>query len=184
MSETSNFESESSAADDEFFMWRKKRHVQGDAIAGLNLTAMMDILTILLVYLIKVYAEAPENIQINDDLRPPESTAPEKLVPSVNVQISQSAILVDGKQVLEVADGRVVSEDNAAYAPLSAALSKRVETIKAVAARGGAEFNGNLMIVAHESTPYDLISNVLYQAGRAEYTTFNLVVVKPAAKDK
>jgi biopolymer transport protein ExbD len=141
---------------------------------------MMDILTILLVYLIKVYAEAPENISINDDLRPPQSTAPEKLVPAVNVQISSSAILVDGKAVLEVKDGQVVAEDKGAqYAPLSDALSKRVETIKAVAKRGGKAFDGQLMIVAHQDTPYDLISNVLYLAGRAEYTSFNLVVVKP-----
>jgi biopolymer transport protein ExbD len=172
-------DNEAIASDDELFMMRKRRHASGELIAGLNLTAMMDVLTILLVYLIKVYAEAPESITLNDDLRPPVSTAPSNIVPSVNILISETAIVVDNKPVLEVSKGQVVSkESGSAYAPLSEALGKRVETIKAIAARGGSAFDGNLMIVADEDTPYDLISNVLNQAGRAEFTTFRLVVRK------
>lgn len=172
-------ENEAVGSDDELFMMRKRRHGSGELVAGLNLTAMMDVLTILLVYLIKVYAEAPESITLNDDLRPPLSSAPANIVPSVNILISEKAVLVDSKPVLEVSKGQVVAKENgAAYAPLSAALTKRVETIKAIAARGGSSFDGNLMIVADEDTPYDIISNVLNQAGRAEFTNFRLVVRK------
>lgn len=165
--------------DDEMLWRRRKAHHVGEYVAGLNLTAMMDVLTILLVYLIKVYAEAPENITLNDDLRPPSSSAPANIVPSVSVLISKTAILVDQKPVLTVKGGAIVAQDpNQAYLPLAQALEKRVALIKAIGDRGGSPFDGNLMIIADEETPYDLISNVLYQAGRAEFTQYRLVVQK------
>lgn len=167
----------STHSDDEMLWRRRKSHAIGDFVAGLNLTAMMDVLTILLVYLIKVYADAPENITLNDDLRPPASSAPENIVPSVSVLISNTAVLVDQKPILKVANGQIVAEGGKApYQPLAEALDRRVEVIRAIEARGGSPFDGNLMIIAHEDTPYDLISNVLYQAGKAEFTKYRLVV--------
>lgn len=164
------------SSDDEYYFLRKRRQAR-PLIEGLNLTAMMDIMTIILVYLIKLYSAAPENIPLSDDLRPPASTSPDNIVPAVSVMISRSAILVDNKPVLEVKDGKVVATDpKAAYAPLSTALAGRVDTIKAIAERGGSPFDGNLMVIADEDTPYDLVSSVLYQAGKSQFTTYRLIV--------
>ncbi len=179
--QTESAENSSASLDEELLFFRRKHRQVGELIAGLNLTAMMDVMTILLVYLIKVYADAPENITLNDDLRPPPSTAPENIVPSVQVLISKTAILVDQRKILEVADGRIVTAEPAnAYAPLSQALTSRKEVIDAIALRGGSPFDGNLMIVADEDTPYDLISNVLYHAGKAQFTSYRLVVRRGA----
>ncbi len=168
--------------DDEILFLRRKRHGLGAAISGLNLTAMMDILTILLVYLIKVYAEAPESITLNDNLRPPTSTAPENVVPSVSVIINKTGILVEQKLVLTLVSGQVVAEDpSARYQPLAQALSARVDIIKLVESKGGSPFDGNLMIIADDTTPYDLVSNVLYQAGKLGFTSYRLVVRKGGA---
>lgn len=162
---------------DDALLSRRRKHKEADLVTGLNLTAMMDVLTILLVYLIKVYADTPENITLNDDLRPPTSSAPDNIVPSVSVLISKTAILVDQKPALVLAGGQIVSEDpSVAYQPLATALNKRVEIIKAIADRGGAPFDGNLMVIADEETPYDIVSSVLYQAGRSGFTNYRLVV--------
>jgi biopolymer transport protein ExbD len=166
----------SATTDDELLLRRRKR-VVGDLISGLNLTAMMDVMTILLVFLLKQYASAPENITLNEDLKPPASTSPANLVPSVSVLISKSTIMVDQKAVLKVSGGKVVSSDPAGpYGPLASALSQRVETIKAIADRGGAPFDGNLMIIADEDAPYGLVADVMYQAGKAQFTAWRLVV--------
>lgn len=167
--------------DDELLYARRKRKHDDGMVAGLNLTAMMDIFTILLVYLIKVYADAPESITLNDDLRPPSSTAPENIIPSVSVLISKTSILVDSKLALRVNGGQIDTDDPSnAYAPLAKALTARVSDIKYIADNGGSPFDGNVMIIADQDTPYDLISNVLYHAGKAEFTTYRLVVQKGA----
>jgi biopolymer transport protein ExbD len=177
MSTQPDAETPSYTSDDEIMFFRRRRHVAPDLVAGLNLTAMMDVLTILLVYLIKVYADAPENITLNDDLRPPISTAPENMMPSVQVLISKTAILVDQVKVIEITGGELVAEDSKnAYAPLAQALNSRKEVIDAIALQGGSPFDGNLMIVADEDTPYQLVSSVLYHAGKAQFTSYRLIV--------
>lgn len=177
MTEQTQAELDVISANDDEFMIRRRRHVDG-GITGLNLTAMMDVMTILLVYLIKVFADAPQNITLNDDLRPPASTAPDNIVPAVRVMISNGAITVDDKQVLQIKDGEVVATDaKNRYGPLTSALQKRVDDIKAIAQRtGGPGFDGILMVVADEDTPYGLLADVLSQAGRAQFTSYRLTV--------
>jgi biopolymer transport protein ExbD len=165
------------SADDEYFFAKRRKHVEG-GISGLNLTAMMDVMTILLVYLIKVYASSPENITLNDDLRPPASTAPDNVVPAVKVMISSNAIIVDDRTVLLIKDGAVVYEEKTQkYKPLAKALEKRRDDIKAISQRtGGPGFDGILMVVADENTSYGLLTDVLAQAGIAQFTSYRLTV--------
>ena len=47
---------------------RKRRTIAGESIGHLNLTPMMDIMTMLLVFLVKSFAQEPENININPSL--------------------------------------------------------------------------------------------------------------------
>jgi len=166
-------------SDDELLLRRRKRAKLGSAIEGLNLTAMMDVMTILLVYLIKQYASAPENIQFAEDLKPPASITSDKLVPGVRVLLSRSAILVDDKLVLSLQDGRPppdeASGEVSAWAPVGAALGTRRETIQRIADGGGLPFDGSLMVVADEDTPYDVLYSVLYVAGKEQFTTFRLI---------
>ncbi len=166
------------ASDDELLLRRRRRSKLGSAIEGLNLTAMMDVMTILLVYLIKQYASAPENIQLADDLKPPASITTDTLVPGVRVTMSRSAILVDDKLVLKLQDGRPVdgaAGDVNAWTPVGAALGTRRETIQRIADGGGAPFDGSLMVVADEDTPYDVLYGVLYVAGKEQFTSFRLI---------
>lgn len=178
MSQATEANAEAAQNDDDALLFLRRRRHNGELITGLNLTAMMDVMTIILVYLIKLYATSPENITLNDDLRPPSSTAPATIVPSVSVLISKGAILVDNRTVMEIQGGRVVSDDpKNPYHPVADALTRRVETIKAISAAGGSPFDGNLMLIADQGTPYEIVSSVLYQAGKAQFTSYRLVVV-------
>lgn len=172
-------ESSGMSMDDEFMLIRRRHKAAANPIEGLNLTAMMDMMTIILVFLIKQYSAAPENITLNDDLRPPASTSTDNLVPSTQVLISKTAVVIADKNILKIdATGKVAAVDGSAepWTSVQAALEKRVATINAIHERGGAEFDGNLMVVADEDTPYDVVSKVLYQAGKAQFTTYRLVV--------
>lgn len=164
--------------DDEILMLKRARRKGFGTIEGLNLTAMMDMMTILLVFLIKQYASAPENITLSDDLRPPASTTTETVIPSVQVMITRSAIMVEGKPIVKFVDGKPVAADGSAepWKLLETALGNRVATIVALSERGGAKFDGNLMLVADQDTPYDTIWKVLYAAGQSKFTAYRLVL--------
>lgn len=163
----------SQESDDEMMLRRRKHAKLGSPIEGLNLTAMMDIMTIILVFLIKQYESAPQNITLDDGLSPPKSTALSEMVPGVSMILSKSMVMVDSKPVLSL-EGDVTPKQ---WAEVGAALTQRREFIQAVADRGGAPFDGILMVVADETTPYEHLTNALYQAGaQAKFTSYRLIV--------
>lgn len=112
-----------SAQDDDALLLRRKRRHHGEAIEGLNLTAMMDMMTIILVFLIKQFASAPENIQVNEVMMPPKSLTKEAIQPTVTVFISKEDIMVDYKPVIKLSKGKVTGEPVTALAPLFEALN-------------------------------------------------------------
>jgi len=167
-------EVESSQDDDALLLRRKRRHV-GGAIEGLNLTAMMDMMTIILVFLIKQFASAPENIQVNDQMMPPKSKTQDSIQPTVSVFISKEDIMVDYKSVVKLTNGKVSGDPIAAMVPLFQALDLKRKIGEKLAEKGGAPFDGTLMVVADEETTYDLLSAVLYQAGNAHFSSYRMI---------
>ena len=58
-------------------------------------------------------------------------------------------------------------------------LAEEVAKIKAMETSfGGPPFEGKLLIVSNQHTPYSIISSVLTSAGLAQYSQFKLVVMK------
>lgn len=162
--------------DDEILMLRRKRHKAPNVMEGLNLTAMMDMMTIILVFLIKQFASAPENIQVSEVMMPPKSSTNVTLQPAVMVFISQDEIVVDNKALVKLKGGKIVSDDPAnALAPVLERLNQKRLIAEELHKRGGPEFDGTLMVVADENTTYDLLSGVLLQAGRAKYGTYRMI---------
>jgi biopolymer transport protein ExbD len=157
---------------------KRKFHLPGDDVSGLNLTAMMDMMTILLVFLLKSYATEPDKFQVNDKMRPPTSTVEERMDPAIQIVVTSEEILVDDERVVGVKDVNTTGTgQQLAITPVFEALSKRVDHLKKLESLGGAPFDGKLLIVAHEGTPYALISAVLYTAGQAQLSRFRLVVM-------
>ncbi len=148
----------------------------------LNITAMMDILTIILVFLLKNYNTDPA-ANLTKDLRPPVSTSDLPIKEAITVTITRKDISVDDKKVLDLVDGRVPeSYLNVAGQPLLIgalrdALLSRVEHHRQLEARGGVPFTGNMLLVGDRKLDYRLISQVLYSAGQAQLSNFKFVTL-------
>ena len=161
----------------------RKRHrpvfgIGGQEISGLNLTAMMDMMTILLVFLVKSYAVEPERININENLRPPVSSSLMEMKPAVTVTVTSELIMVEDKAVVSIADLGSKETESAFVPRLQDALLSRAELAKNIEARGGQKFDGAMLLVAHEDTPYSVLTTVLYTAGQAQFSQFRLLLLK------
>ncbi len=154
---------------------KKGLHLPGQEVAELNLTAMMDMMTILLVFLLNSYGNEPDKFQISDTLRPPESESQEVLKPTLVVTVTTTAILVENVEVVKLGE---ILPDQPLINPLLDVLSEKKDHFKKIESLGGQPFEGTLLVVAHRATPYSIISAVLYSAGRAEFGSYRLVVVK------
>lgn len=166
-------------SDDEMILMRRKRHKAHSESEGLNLTAMMDMFTIILVFLIKQYASAPENIQLSDVLQPPVSSTKDNIQPAVSIVISRSDILIDGKKVADIKGGRIVApEGQDPMQPISTELSKIVQRLETLQKRsnGAVTFDGMIMLVVDGDTTYEILNQVLLTAGRNNFSTYKMIV--------
>ena len=154
--------------------------------AYLNITPMMDMMTILLVFLLKQFAVQAEAASMSEGLQLPSSSVETTRPLAVNVTVSQNAILVEGDAVAPVRAGAVdpsLKRDGANgyyITPLVDTLTKHANRLKKIAAMGGTQFDGTSMIMVDKSTPYRLLTEVLYSAGQAEFRNYHLVVIKRA----
>jgi biopolymer transport protein ExbD len=154
------------------------------AMAYLNITPMMDMMTILLVFLLKQFAVEASAASMSEGLVLPKSSIETKRDLAVNITVSQNAVLVEGDAVAAVRAGSVdpsVKRDGANgyyITPLVDVLNKHGNRLKKIGAMGGSQFDGTAMVMVDKNTPYRLLAEVLYSAGQAEFKNYHLVVIR------
>ena len=158
----------------------RRKAMPGENISSLNLVPMMDMMTILLVFLVKNFMTDPQSIQVSDTLHPPESSATTDIGPATTITVTATDILVENKPVLHIADITGAGTKDVAIPKLRDELVNQVAQREALAKVGGPPFDGKLLLVAHQTTPYSLITSVLYTAGEAKFSSYRLVVMKKA----
>ena len=156
----------------------------GGDVSHLNITAMMDMMSILLVFMLKQFANEQASMNMSDSLLLPKSNSPIKPVPSVNVTVSQQSIIVEGEPVTAIRAHAVdpsVKRDgpNGFYiTPLVDTLQKHANRLKKLEAMGGPKFDGTMLLLVDKETPYRLVTEVLYSSGQAEFRNYRLVVLQ------
>jgi biopolymer transport protein ExbD len=164
---------------------RKEREAAGE-IKELNITAMMDMMTILLVFLLKSFASSSAALTASEDVRPPVSSTRSTPKDTVAITVTPRNILVGEKKVLSLRNGQFVPEDidGRLVLPLDAQLKKEVEKLKYIAERNAAApFNRELSVIADKSIPYDMLLTVLYTAGQNELENYRFVVLQKEGGD-
>lgn len=159
---------------------RRDREAEGE-ISELNLTAMMDMLTIILVFLIKSFSATTVSMTSSEDIRPPISTTRSTPKDTVAVTITPKAILVGDKVAVRLEDGQVPPDQlsHRLIVPVDQALKKEVDKLKYIEARNpNAPFNHELSVIGDKKIPYDLLLSVLYTAGQNELENFRFVVIQ------
>ena len=161
-----------------------RKLAEPEDIKDLNITPMMDMMTIILVFLLKSFTSSSTLVNLDSNLMlPPSMTqlAPKQAVP---VTITKRVLLVEGDAVAPINNGRIDPNfkrdgDNGYYiTPLVETLSKVARREKKVAEMSGETFEGELTIIADKNTPYRLLTEVLYSCGQAEYANYRLLVLK------
>jgi biopolymer transport protein ExbD len=159
---------------------RKEREAAGE-IKELNITAMMDMMTILLVFLLKSFASSSAAVTASEDVRPPVSTTRATPKDTVAVTITPKNILVGEREVLRLQNGVIPADklQGRLVLPLDAQLKKEVEKLKYIAERNpSAPFSRELSVIADKKVPYDMLLTVLYTAGQNELENYRFVVLK------
>ena len=85
----------------------KQKIGDGGEVSHLNITAMMDMMSILLVFMLKQFEISQAGMNMSDNLQLPKSISDLKPNPSVNVTVTTNAIIVEGEGLVSVRAGAV-----------------------------------------------------------------------------
>ncbi|NLH48389.1 MAG: hypothetical protein GX444_07275 [Myxococcales bacterium] len=144
-----------------------------EEITYLNIVAMMDMMTIILVFLLKSVSFSNESVTVTQEMTLPYSTIQINPVEAVKVFISKGEITVESRKVAEIHNGTVdekyVDSENQYLIPtLQKALVKEAEQQGRLSQINEQfKFQGNLTILADQDVPYHIIMQVIYSAGQA-----------------
>jgi biopolymer transport protein ExbD len=164
---------------------RKAREAEGE-IRELNIVAMMDMMTIILVFLLKSYQASAINVNMGADLTIPQSTTQLHPQENITVTVSLKEVAVNDRKVVEVRNGVIppdAKEGKRAEAfyvgAIHEALKKEVDKQKYIARYNkDAPFAGRLNVVVDRKIPYRTLMDVLYTAGQAELGEYKFMVLK------
>jgi biopolymer transport protein ExbD len=146
---------------------------------------MMDMMTIILVFLLKSFASSSAAITASEDVRPPVSSTRASPKDTVAITITPKNILVGDKEVVRLKDGHIPEAQlqGRLVAGLDAQLKKEVAKLKYIEERNpAAPFTHELSVIADKMVPYDLLLTVLYTAGENELRNYRFIVLQRDAE--
>jgi biopolymer transport protein ExbD len=163
------------------------RRPHGNEDMALQITSMADIFTIILVFLLKSFATGTTTIEPAHEITLPESVMTDPVSETNKIEISETGILLDDKQVVDLrnyrfergsleSDGSIrslntvlhdlqrnpASTDEAAPVTPPKDLSKSTE----------------MLVLADKKTPYTTVKTVLDTLSSNGFSDFKLVVVE------
>ena len=169
-----------------------RRNAHEPDINFLNITAMLDIMTIILVFLLKTLGESSAAIPQSDDLRLPTSVVhSDPHQEGVTVTISKSQILVGDQKILSLpgresqaqtgvgAQHKRGGPNDLYIVPLGNVMMAARRTDAALRrAKGLDPSTSEAIIIADRGTPYRLFIEVLFTLGQSEFGKYHLMVIQ------
>ncbi len=139
----------------------------GDGIFRPQLTSLIDVMTILLVFLIKSFSVEGNLVTPTPDLELPISTSRETPRPLPSVEITRSAVMSGGEVITSI--NEFASSD-------SLLIPRLYQWAETRFSPSDTTQTSNLMIQADQETEFNIIKRVMYTCGKAGVSDFTVLV--------
>ena len=157
---------------------KRKKRSQKFVPPKLMLTSMMDMFTIILIFLLFSFSDQPENLKLDKDLELPTSTAEGEYQETIKIVLSQRELRLND-EVMAAVQGRQVAgltNDNLE----SSTLFQRLKTyrIESEVPENGQESPTHILFLCDKSHSFQTINRVIKTAGLAGYPNFQFAVLE------
>lgn len=155
---------------------RIKRHDTNPGKVSVNLTSMMDMFTIILVFLLKSYSTEGSLIQPSDFLTLPTSTIEQSPEVALDLVISKEWVMVNHDPVEKVSS--ILAQESLIVKSLQEKLAVYSREAKRMEETFGTKFSGKVTIQGDKDISYRLLVKVMATCGKSDYPNMRLVVYK------
>lgn len=144
---------------------------------------MVDMFTIIIVFLLKSYSTSSVNITPQKGLTLPSSSSYVDPVEGLKLVVSKEGVFVDDEKVATFNDGTVPTQEMDDSDPdflinLFKALDKKVEASKLIAQENkDYKFEGKIVMQADSRLSYSVLKKVMYTASMAGYADMKLATL-------
>jgi biopolymer transport protein ExbD len=149
----------------------------------IQITSMVDMFVILLVFLLKSYSTSAVNITPSKNLTLPKSASITDPQDVLKLVVSRDGVYVDDKNIILLENGQIAAKDldpnDAQFIPeLFKELDEKAKNVKEISKRNElVEFDGRVLVQADKDMPYSLLQKVMYTSMLAGYANVKLAVV-------
>ncbi len=156
---------------------RKARRTKKDAT--LNLVSLMDIFTIMVFFLMMNQSDV--EVMNNDDITLPDSVTQAQPLNTVNLMVSGSDIIVQGRLVASVKDVLAMPLDQELIPELQKELTYLASKTQASATE--LELGRPITIMGDKGIPYKVLKRIMATCQKAKYTQISLAAQKKEIKE-
>ncbi len=174
----------------------RARRIKSKAFA-LQLTSLMDVLIIIVIFLLKSYGLSIMQVPQEDKMQLPVSKSTELFGEGIVLMIAKDQILVDSEPVVqfqgdwqenkfELPPDSMADELGGRILPVYDILKRKKDEFETLASRAEnpteamKQWSCELLVQADKEVPYDIIRRVMFTAGVAGFKQFRLTVEKQA----
>ncbi len=152
----------------------------------LQITAMMDMFTIIVFFLLYSYSDKPDELTVDAGINLPQSTASLDYKNSVKLSISKTKVMIEGDKVADIVNDKIVglNVNQLDKSPLYVRLKKYRQN-KSLKIQGSDESLQNVddpkvpphvLFFCDKDVPYKVINRVMSIAGMAGYPNLQFAV--------
>ena len=160
---------------------RKRVKRRKPQVLDIDITSLLDILVILLVFLLKSYNSSGVVFNVPKDISLPRSESKTINNAGVIVQVSTTAVYVDDKVVLNIKNnqGKKIYGNSGRIIPLFEELTRKKKTYKQVAksSENANDFSGVVNLIVDKSIKYNFLKKLLNTCADAGYQKYKFVVL-------
>jgi len=148
-----------------------------------QITSMVDMFVIILVFLLKSYSTSPVEVAPSKDMMLPMSASYDDPVDVIKMAVTKKGIFVENKKVADLdekgnlAKGDLDTSDPQFIGALFKELDAQAQKTKNIAkVNDTVEFDGRVLLQADKDLPYALLQKVMYTSMLAGYAELKLAV--------
>lgn len=151
----------------------------------LNITSLMDIVSIIVIYLLKSYGSDPVMITPTAGQKVPLSRADAHIQDGVAVYVSKRSITFGSETVIQLDENGEVeksalSNNGQLIGDLFDLMAEEAAKSKKSAASKDEEWAGRIIFIGDQTLKFSTLVQVMYTAGQAEYREYAFCVINVA----
>ena len=159
--------------------WRRVAMQQKNGIATLNITSLMDVMTIILIFLLFSFSSQDQNLRLAKDLDLPKSNSEKPFKWAINITLTENELMVEDASVCRYKNGQFIDtgDDPDKIVP----LYKQLTSLKSLEKYREVDRDASEPVVifqADKKHKFDTIYKVMKTAAMAGYPNFRFAVLK------